>query len=125
MKKDIEERIRKHGEALIAHFDLDPATDPVRLCKALRRLENQAHKLSMQWCNGEISEDVWTAGIRYVREAGLVRLLGTVAAHKIYINSDPRGYTLKVRCEDCPPNLYRDMGGYGIIAPDLSEGGVK
>lgn len=37
---------------------------------------------------------------------------------------DPRGYALKIRDEWMAKHetaLHRDWGGYGIIAPDLSE----
>ena len=44
----------------------------------------------------------------------------------IFLNLDARGYSLKIDCEWMRANrnrLYRDWGGYGILAPDLSEGG--
>jgi hypothetical protein len=53
----------------------------------------------------------------------------------IFVNRDPRGYALKIDSEwmaeargrdefyDTPTRqLHRDMGGYGILAPDLTEG---
>lgn len=41
---------------------------------------------------------------------------------EVYINLDPRGYVLKIDegyMQENKLDLYRDMGGYGIIAPDL------
>jgi hypothetical protein len=45
--------IREHGEGLIRFFGLDPnLVDPIDLCKKLRRLENKAHEITTQLCNG-------------------------------------------------------------------------
>lgn len=44
----------------------------------------------------------------------------------VFVNLDPRGYSLKIRDEwvrEHDAKIHRDMGGYGIIAPDLTEGG--
>jgi hypothetical protein len=55
------------------------------------------------------------------------KLLGTyghVDAVPVFINRDPRGYALKVSSETVKAfnlDLPTDWGGYGIIAPDLSE----
>lgn len=43
---------------------------------------------------------------------------------KVFINRDPRGYALKIDDEDMRRlglQIHSDWGGYGIIAPDLSE----
>lgn len=43
----------------------------------------------------------------------------------VFVNSDPRGYALKIENDWMRAhggNLHRDMGGYGILAPDFSEG---
>jgi hypothetical protein len=43
----------------------------------------------------------------------------------IFHNGDPRGYALKIREEyvrEHALDIHRDWGGYGILAPDLSEG---
>ena len=46
----------------------------------------------------------------------------------VFLDRDPRGYSLKVSEEyqraqiaAGKPYLYGDWGGYGIIAPDLTE----
>jgi len=44
---------------------------------------------------------------------------------RVLLNRDPRGYALKIDDEDMRRldlRLHSDMGGYGIIAPDFSEG---
>ena len=48
------DRINKHGEDLKRIFKLDPSIDPVKLCKQLFRLENKAHRLAEDGCNGVI-----------------------------------------------------------------------
>ena len=49
-------RITKHGQDLKRVFNLDPTTDPVKLCKKLLRLENKAHKLATDYCNGDVDQ---------------------------------------------------------------------
>ena len=39
-----------------------------------------------------------------------------------FVNNDPRGYALKLKSEFViDKKIHRDMGGYGIIAPDFRE----
>jgi len=40
----------------------------------------------------------------------------------VFFNSDPRGYALKIKDDYTRDiTIYRDWGGYGILAPDFSE----
>ena len=141
--------IREHGEGLIRFFGLDPnLADPINLCKKLRRLENQAHRITTQLCNGfpeldhESQEDhIAELEIKLCRIEGKVcDLLQShydetpinkqIKLNAIFINRDPRGYALKVDSEtvkyfaketnyaDFFP--HQDWGGFGIIAPDLT-----
>ena len=48
-------KIQKHGDNLKAIFNLD--IDSVKLCKQLFRLENEAHRLAEDYCNG-ITENI-------------------------------------------------------------------
>ena len=43
-------KIQKHGDNLKTIFKLD--VDSVKLCKKLFRLENKAHRLAEDYCNG-------------------------------------------------------------------------
>jgi hypothetical protein len=136
--------IREHGEGLIRFFGLDPnLVDPIDLCKKLRRLENKAHEITTQLCNGfpeldhESQEDhIAELEIKLCRIEGKVQdLLESYQRPRqfkkinaIFINHDPRGYALKLDTEtieyfeelgeDFP---HKDWGGYGIIAPDLTS----
>ena len=49
-------KITKHGQDLKRVFNLDPTTDPVKLCKKLLRLENKAHRLATDFCNGDVDQ---------------------------------------------------------------------
>jgi len=133
--------IREHGEGLIKFFGLDPnLIDPINLCKKLRRLENKAHEITTQLCNGfpELDHDSQEDHIAEL-EKKLCRIEGKVCYllesyqrprqyknYAIFINHDPRGYALKVDSETIKyfEELgegfpHKDWGGYGIIAPDL------
>ena len=134
--------IREHGEGLIRFFGLDPnLADPINLCKKLRRLENQAHQITTQLCNGfpELDHDSQEDHIAEL-EKKLCRIEGKVRdflesyqhprsfkkINAIFINHDPRGYALKIDDETIKyfEELgeyfpHKDWGGYGILAPDL------
>lgn len=49
---------------------------------------------------------------------------GQVLGVPVFLNRDPRGYALKIDDEwmrKHDAKLYRDWGGYGIIAPDIDK----
>lgn len=121
MKANIEKRVVNHGQHLIDLFKLGN-TDPVNLCRKLRRLEAKADRINTAYCNGDMTTE------QHAIESGKI----TEAVKKIfnsdrfnaafYYNSDPRGYSLKLRSEwthENAPSLQTDWGGYGLLAPDL------
>lgn len=116
------EAIRKHGEQLLAIFPNANERDPVALCKKLRRVETAASRWNVECCNWrDPSEDEQEANDAKICSR-VAWILGTTEGF-IY-NKDPRGYALKIddavmRANDY--QLHRDWGGYGIIAPDLTE----
>ena len=120
MKPQILEQVVKHGNQLISLFNL--YIDPVKLCRALRRLEMEADKYNTRYCNGEMEMEVHeelTADI----ETKVKRLFGNSEKFNeaFYFNGDPRGYALKLQDEWTranAPDLYKDWGGYGILAPE-------
>jgi len=136
--------IREHGEGLIRFFGLDPnLVDPINLCKKLRRLENQAERITTQLCNGfpdlyaEVAEKV-TKNLEDELDKIEQKVRDLLESYQrprqfkkinaIFINHDPRGYALKLDTEtikyfeelgeDFP---HKDWGGFGIIAPDLTS----
>lgn len=127
MKAQVEARIKKHGEDLKEFFNLPKDTDPIALCKQLRRLEVKASRITTDVCNGEgpyFNDEVAEDAILEKILLATWRLLGGFKGESkdmLFINRDPRGYALKIQSESSPQGMFRDWGGYGIIAPDLSE----
>lgn len=134
-KKEIMyQKIENHGKALIRFFKL-PDQDPIKLSKALLRIERKARHATTCLCNTntlnyldhprswelkqatEEEEEKFFDGIR----KSLARVLGKDNAEKCFINHDPRGYTLKIKEEYAKDFPEKDWGGYGLLAPDFNE----
>ena len=124
------DRINKHGEDLKRIFKLDPNIDPVKLCKQLFRLENRAHRLAEDGCNGVIY-DTEPQAEKILKKVCKILKIDRSIDHqyeKIFFNGDPRGYALKFTTRfskyirSCNINIHQDWGGYGIVAPDFREG---
>ena len=107
-------KIQKHGDNLKTIFKLD--VDSVKLCKKLFRLENKAHRLAEDYCNG-ITDNIESETIKIINK--VKKILNT---NEVFFNGDPRGYALKL-CDQFSKdkNIHKDWGGYGIIAPDFRE----
>ena len=110
-------RIEKHGDNLKSIFNLD--VDSVKLCKQLFRLENKAHKLALDYCNGVFEGDIDKESEKILSK--VAKLLNT-NTFNMFLNTDARGYALKL-FEDFSKDkpIHKDWGGYGIIAPDFRE----
>ena len=110
--------IMEHGDNLNVIFGLD--VDKVKLCKSLRRIETALTIPLERYCNGEIDEKEITR-IENNKLKLLGKLIGEHNLKMIFINRDPRGYALKIHSElSKDMKIYRDFGGYGIIAPDFN-----
>ena len=121
MNATIEPKVRAHGLILLTLFPKATERDPVKLCRKLRRLEADGHRLAEDRCNLDLGESV-VAARRNKILADLDALLD-FRDIPVFLNGDPRGYALKIESEWTrahAPGLQRDWGGYGIIAPDLS-----
>jgi len=133
MKESMYERIEKHGNDLNRIFDT--GLDNVTLCNKLRRLEAQGERIATDYRNGDITEVDFDSlekqlmdKVYYVLNNGN---FGEDRPHKrgvpVFLNGDPRGYALKINddyvrlLEKQGKTIHRDMGGYGIIAPDLTN----
>ena len=124
-RERMNERIEKHGKDLNEIFA--SGLEPVTLCKKLRRLELQATELTTDQCNtGTDHEEKLNIILGKVRRW----LFDNKSNYNcklyeaIFINGDPRGYALKIDDQyvrDHNLQIHRDWGGYGILAPDLSE----
>jgi len=113
-------RIEKHGNDLKIIFNLEG--DPIVLCKKLHRLEAKAHQLATDYCNGDITSEQWEGASEGMLER-LDKILNFVNQHiPVFVNSDARGYTFKIKDKYVTEHnldIHRDWGGYGIIAPDF------
>lgn len=108
--------IEIHGKKLIGAFQ---ATDrnPVSLCKKLITIEKKLSRLFTDYCNtGEINESKVIKAVNKVHD-----LLPGIGGNLV-INRDPRGHALKISEDKAKElNFEADWGGYGILAPDLSD----
>ena len=114
--------IQKHGEKLLKIFPNAKQKDPIKLCKSLRRYERKAEGLTLALCNGDIEQSEGDKGLEKLHNK-VGELLRPSHPRPFFINRDPRGYALKIQDTDSrihSADLYRDMGGYGIIAPDFT-----
>ena len=128
MKVEQLEKIKKHGENLNKIFNT--GVDPVLLCKKLRRLELKGNNKATQWCNGDIDGERWEEFCKNYVEPKLLILLfqgkPKIKLNDIYLNSDARGYFLKLNDEtskiflDKIPGLCRDWGNNVILAPEIN-----
>ncbi len=124
-------RIEAHGLTLLAIFPNAIERDPVKLCKRLRRIEAEGAAFALRLCNGPefASEDEQEAEHDRILGKALNLLNTDTATVPVFLNQDPRGYALKIdqgwmqanRDQHGVSQLYHDWGGYGIIAPDLSQ----
>jgi hypothetical protein len=127
--------IESHGEKLKLVFRLGLDEDgypdfmelqpePVALCKELFRLEHKAHRLSTDYCNGDIHHETWEHKTDLILEKVDKILHFYKQEIPVFVNPDCRGYALKIGDEYIKENqikIYRDWGGYGIIAPDYKH----
>ena len=117
-KKELYENITAHGNNLKKLFKLDNSIDSVKLCKSLLRLENQAQKLALDYCNyGNLDNSAVESILKKVS-----KLLNLENEYPVFFNGDARGYALKITDDFCKDKeIFKDWGGYGIIAPDFRE----
>ena len=124
MKTKQLEKITNHGLNLIEYFNLPADTDPVKLCKQLRRLEIKAHRLSTDDCNGNVSnEDFNIESEKIAKSLRKVLKADDLDSFGVFHNSDARGYALKIddsMLKQSGVNMERDWGGFGLLAPEIN-----
>lgn len=128
------QQIEQHGKNLNAIFNT--GLDPVVLCKKLHALEAKAHKLAIDYCNGEngVNTDNWEEKCTPIMQQ-VYKLLNNGIYNNdrphqkrvpVYLNGDARGYALKINdaytkmLREAGKPLHTDFGGYGIICPEYS-----
>jgi hypothetical protein len=133
-KTTMYQQIEKHGNDLNRIFNT--GLNAITLCKKLRRLEAQAHKLAIDYCNGDngITSQNWDDKIAPIMNKVYAVLnngkYNDDRPHQkrvpIFLNSDARGYALKINdsyvrlLNKAGKDIYKDWGGYGIICPDFT-----
>ena len=132
----MKERMEAHGNDLRAIFPNATEADPVKLCRKLFRLEKQAQRASLCLCNTNTLH--WSEPNQFTSQPSTDEEIEKffedifTKAHSIlgdgppiFVSRNPLGYALKIHSDhvkDRDLTIHRDMGGYGIIAPDLREG---
>jgi len=117
-KQQQAENILKHGFNLQNLYPESKRMGPVTLCKALHRIEAEAHRYAEQGCNGP----EMTEAEQDKKEKSIVRRVNAILGPgpDIFLNGDPRGYALKIETEAANGlNIYKDWGGFGIICPEF------
>lgn len=120
-KKEVQyQQMKKHGEQLndIFHAELDP----IVLSKKLHSLEIKAHFQAERYCNGDVEGDDMEIYAAQILDKVNNILNFRKSEIPVIYNQDPRGYALKIDDEYTRAHhlvIYKDWGGYGIIAPEF------
>lgn len=98
-------------------------TDGKKLSLKLLKLERIAHQAATDYCNGVLDDDEWAETSGNVKKE-ILKAFEVPFILGLFINGDPRGYAIKIddaiikeKYQDV--GLYRDMGGYGILSPEI------
>ena len=103
----------------------------LQLWRQLKRIENKAHKAATDYCNGKITCDQMEVAEAHAAQA-VEKVFGKLP-HGFFVNSDPRGYALKLepfqhedgkgktRLAFPDLRLDSDWGSNQILAPEVSE----
>lgn len=125
IKTRMQEQIVKHGDNLNAIFHT--SLDAVALCKKLHSLEVKANFLAVCECNTGKDKskelDAILEKVKSILFSGFTSKQDAGLADAIFINGDPRGYTLKIKDSYVREHklvIYTDWGGYGILAPEFN-----
>ena len=99
---------------------LNPGKPGLDTWRKLARIERDVSAVSVAWCNGECTEDQWEE-IKTIATSRAAKVFGGSCPSGFFINSDPRGYALKIDPDKAliPDGMHRDLGGYGILAPTI------
>ena len=119
-KERMYDQIKTHGDNLNKIFYTQ--LDSITLSKKLFRLENKGNRIALDYCNGDMENKDFEEQKEKILKSVDKILDFSKQNIPVFFNSDPRGYALKI--EDNYTRdiaIYRDWGGYGILAPDFSE----
>lgn len=112
--------------------------DGKKISVALLKIEREAHGGAEAQCNGEIYHcdgNEWHFGTSEVHAEmfddsiceRVAAVFGGVLPPGFFVNSDPRGYALKIDDGDAAgreliesTRMHRDWGGNGILSPEIT-----
>lgn len=119
MNTQKQQQIERQINAILANFgplNVEAST----FWRIARREECNLKRTAERFANGEISEDK----MNEIQAIAINRVLRCFESpyrleNVMFVNSDPRGYSLKVDFEGVKKSgLYTDFGGFGILAPE-------
>jgi hypothetical protein len=117
--------LTRHYQALQRLYDLcgGGKSNGRAISSRLLSLEHTATRFTTMLCNGEGDESNNEQQLTAIEKR--VNAIFNNNLKGFLINRDPRGYALKIddailkaNYSEC--NLHRDMGGYGILAPEIT-----
>ena len=97
--------------------------DEKKFMRRIRTLENRFSRYSVAFCNGNIEQEEFDAIYDRITEQ-VERAFNGTLPDGFFINTDPRGFALKLRDTTARQlrqngiNIYTDFGGYGILSPE-------
>lgn len=120
-------QLERHYESLskLAQMCGAKNTDGKKLSVKLLKLEHEANKIAVDYCNGENGVTTDNIDEKFAPIEQQVQALFNNNLKGFFTNGDARGYTLKIKddvlkANYSETNLYTDWGGYGILAPEIT-----
>ena len=106
----------RHLETLSKLANLDYPY-PFDLFAELSKIERKVNRLTTMECNGEGNPEQIEKQLNKL-EIKVKLLLPN--AKTLFLNGDPRGYSLKIKESEARElGIWTDFGGYGIIVPQF------
>lgn len=93
--------------------------DGLSVWRKLRRVEQEISRYSECYCNGGMSLEAFDVRCENAKHKA-ARIMGKLP-NGFFVNRDPRGYALKIESEQLPQGMWKDWGGYGILAPVIDN----
>lgn len=120
----IAKRRANHHAALETLRAPGVTTPGLTLWRKLRTIEKGAERVILHYCNGTGGVNTENIDAKLEPFRDQVRSLFGKTPKGFFINTDPRGYALKLDPEKCtvPEGMGTDWGRYGLLADEITEG---
>ena len=117
--RHVDRQRKSHHAALKRLAAKSIKADGLRLWRKLRRVEVRARGAAVRDCNDGLSE-AQKLSIEAAARRQVEIILGRVPPG-FFVNWDARGCALKIDGDIgvIPDGMWRDMGGFGILAPEI------